>query len=482
MSACGRQRRWKFFATVSFMVLSLLCLAELFVTIHIPLAQETQGGEPICPLSAQQEKEAIEAFDKLALIFKDPRCFNCHGGINPFDKNTKHGGGFIDVKETLKERLKSIRSIRKQYTGINSVNEAQLNSSEQQAQDELTKIEEGEDISKVITSDGEDISNMFTPVGALIANKKLASQFIMLDACEECHSLVPLTWRIPRLRNNMFTFDGVSPRPNNDLCSHMKEVFPEAEGFLAHMQNDPLIKEGFKGTRALNDTGIDFYKQRNPDKTYMREPPGTPPPPGITQAAVIEQAKAWVKAMGGKFHKPDDCGCTPKKYKMSVKQHWTVNANMGIVTSRLESEAAFLMDLLFEAEGQFSGHATVTRTFDEHQTGLGSACDGKAMWFETWKTTGIVNQESGEMQVKARFDASPKEGVGTCQTKIGTFKKPIRTPAINSDSVATPMRNGFTMPARVGEKRHFEWEFPPAKNTVDFSIVEEQSSPKSGIP
>jgi hypothetical protein len=457
MSACGRQRRWKSFVTISFAVLALVCMAGLFVTIHVPLAQETGGGEPICPLSAHQQKEADEAFKKLAQIFKDPRCINCHGLLNPFERITKHPGGFIDIKKTLKERLKQARSIRAQYPGAD---EKELDRFEKDAETEIQEIER-ENISHIV-----DIE---------VEGKNLpAADLIMKNLCEECHSEPP-TWRIPQRRNNWFTSDGVKPRTDEDLCIHMKEVFPDAEAFLNHMNGDQLIQVAFAGTRALNENGKLAYQELN-------KKPFKAKGPEMSKDEMMKWANEWVKAMGGKFPKPDDCGCSQKKYQMSVKQHWTVNANMGIVTSRLESETAFLMDLLFEAEGKFTGHATVPRTFDEHQTGLGSVCDGKAMWFETWKTTGIMNEESGEMQVKARFDASPKEGVGTCQTKIGTFKKPIRTPAINSDSVPTPMRSGFTMPARVGEKQHFEWEFPPAKNTVDFSIVEEQSSPRSGTP
>jgi hypothetical protein len=47
---------------------------------------DAQDGQPVCPLSESQQTKAVEAFAKLLPIFGEPRCFNCHGGVSPFNK------------------------------------------------------------------------------------------------------------------------------------------------------------------------------------------------------------------------------------------------------------------------------------------------------------------------------------------------------------------------------------------------------------
>jgi len=60
-------------------------------TIVVALVAPVHGdGEPVCLLSDTQTKNSISAFATLAPIFYDPRCFNCHGGVNPFHSTPKH--------------------------------------------------------------------------------------------------------------------------------------------------------------------------------------------------------------------------------------------------------------------------------------------------------------------------------------------------------------------------------------------------------
>src|SRR6188508_1782576 len=63
-----------------------------------------------CPLDFKQQTDSIRAFEPIAsFLTREPRCANCHGGVNPFiegtgpdpeDENvpastTAHGGGRI---------------------------------------------------------------------------------------------------------------------------------------------------------------------------------------------------------------------------------------------------------------------------------------------------------------------------------------------------------------------------------------------------
>ncbi len=72
---------------MAFVVLSTLALAQI---------SPSPSGGPICPLSDSQTQKSIEAFSKLAPIFQQPRCINCHGAVDPFTKGGGHPGGEFD--------------------------------------------------------------------------------------------------------------------------------------------------------------------------------------------------------------------------------------------------------------------------------------------------------------------------------------------------------------------------------------------------
>lgn len=74
------------------------------------LALPAQGASASCPLTMEQQVKAIHAFKPIAaFVTREPRCFNCHGGVNPHiegtgpdaedpgapESTTEHGGGRI---------------------------------------------------------------------------------------------------------------------------------------------------------------------------------------------------------------------------------------------------------------------------------------------------------------------------------------------------------------------------------------------------
>src|SRR6185503_66610 len=48
-----------------------------------------------CPLTLAEDHKAWQAFEKLLPVVRHPRCFNCHGGVDPFKSadQGKHLGG-----------------------------------------------------------------------------------------------------------------------------------------------------------------------------------------------------------------------------------------------------------------------------------------------------------------------------------------------------------------------------------------------------
>lgn len=84
----------------------VLALAGLIVASFSPLRtlaqtnvldkQSTSQGA-VCPLSDEQIQKSIDAFAKIVpTLTQEPRCVNCHGGVDPFAKPTNHGGGTVD--------------------------------------------------------------------------------------------------------------------------------------------------------------------------------------------------------------------------------------------------------------------------------------------------------------------------------------------------------------------------------------------------
>jgi hypothetical protein len=153
-----------------------------------------------CPLTQEQAQKSVEAFDKIAKVFTgQPRCFNCHGGVNPFrsDANKTHGGGKLQP-----------------------VTKRDPNFDPDSGQPEITLDE--------------------------------AATF---QQCKQCHSEFPGTWRIPA---PYFSFVGKSAY---ELCSLEKEALHDnAEDFIRHIEadadpNNPFVQEAFSGRMGLNDKG-----------------------------------------------------------------------------------------------------------------------------------------------------------------------------------------------------------------------------------
>jgi len=87
-------------------VLNLLAGLALAFSPALSFAQRA----PSCPLAEEQSKKAVDAFAKVAaFVLTEPRCVNCHGGVNPYIDGTglnptdptapaslkEHGGGAI---------------------------------------------------------------------------------------------------------------------------------------------------------------------------------------------------------------------------------------------------------------------------------------------------------------------------------------------------------------------------------------------------
>lgn len=443
---------------------ALVSLGGFTMQGHLSYAQEAGSGEPICPLSEEQEKRALKVFkDGITPIFRIDRCSNCHGGVNPYSKQGGHAGNAFDFKETLREFVKSKRL----QAGVLKGSRLREETDAQFRQRALKETATLEQKAKAILDGPEDV-----PTEAV-------DRFFEFQICSECHNRVTgggrerssTAWVLP-IERNFFT-----NKDEKGLCMNMQKFFQEtasgeeaAQAFVAHLRIgvDGFQNESFKGTRGLNPRGEVFYddfvggKNGRP-KTFQLEPP----PPG-TDIGLQIFAQDWVEALGGKFRKkPPDCGCVPHRYQLKIRQRWTVN----LIGRNLESEVEVPVDLKFHKDGSITGEASVRRELQEHLSTLGTTCEASANGFETWKLVAKLDEESGQMRMKLAFNRSAMLGGGICRSRVGAEGHELKTAPIKSDDVRTPLDN-LEMPARVGEKRSLEFRLGPGRNTLDLSLIE----------
>ncbi len=239
----------------------VVCITGLWIVLWlVPQPPTAQGAKNSCPLTVRQETMAAKSFKKLAPVFQEPRCLNCHGAVNPFSNDGIHGGGYIDIRTETKKFLS-----RPSFQG---------------------SLTTGSDPTGVITAKTiaglKDIAESPSEISDNDVIRQKAFD-PMRAVCKECHISA---WIIP-MRHNHFV-----GRSTKQLCEHIKtsSLTNQPDLFLRHMQDDELVLEGFKGRKGLLEAG-------------------TAEPPRISFATVEKYANEWVEAMGGKFHQPPDCGC-----------------------------------------------------------------------------------------------------------------------------------------------------------------------------
>ncbi len=239
----------------------LVCVTGILGTVWLVQQPSlVQGAKNSCPLTVRQETKAAKAFKNLAPVFQEPRCLNCHGAVNPFSRTGGHGGGYIDIRKEAQQFLKMPNLQTSLTVG---------------ADPDGTRTAKAIAQLREIAESASEISDT-----DLIRQKAFDP---MRKACKECHIS---SWIIP-MRHNHFV-----GRSATDMCVHMKTsiLTNQPDLFLRHMQDDELVREGFKGRRGLLDAI-------------------GPEPPTISFATLEKYANEWIDAMGGKFHRPPDCGC-----------------------------------------------------------------------------------------------------------------------------------------------------------------------------
>ena len=227
-----------------------LRLISAIVLLSIPIAIPAGAQSKSCPLTEAQSQKAVAAFAKIAnFVLNEPRCVNCHGGVNPHipgigldsdDPNqpaslVKHGGGLVQRNP--------------------------------------------EDVKKgTISGDCMDCHDH-------MANKRDGSPTKQWMTAAPFHNFVD---------KNATT-----------LCRQFKKSLGNAQEFLGHITDDNggnnFAQTAFNGDRGLDP---DQYLDPNNKGSYV-----APKPPPITKDAFLKLGQDWISAMGGKFQGDENCGC-----------------------------------------------------------------------------------------------------------------------------------------------------------------------------
>ena len=247
--------------------LSLLIAALVFVTALAQLPMRAQGraggqnrtsapARGSCPLTDAQTTKAIEAWARIAtFLTTEPRCLNCHGGLNPFIK-----GPGLDPGDDLDNPTPASKVAHGQGGVIRR---------QRDRAPDGTQLMEGE--------------------------------------CMDCHNNMvrkrdgsPSRWTLAP------TFLSFVDKDPTTLCRQIKRATGTADHFLGHLKDDnggnAFAPTAFKGDKGLDPDRFDFLM---------------PQPPKMSHAAFMKLGQDWVAAMGGSFKGDEGCGCEFRHAKWS---------------------------------------------------------------------------------------------------------------------------------------------------------------------
>lgn len=232
-------------------LIASLALASISVAVF---GQKTS----VCSLTDSQTQKAIAAWARIAaFITSEPRCVNCHGGVNPFIN-----GVGIDPDDPFKD-----------------------------SEAPVSRVDHGG------------------------GKQQHENTGIMDQGCKKCHRGMAANGAWIEIGDKPAEVADGAPVPNwttaptflsfvdkdpATLCRQIKKATGSADAFIGHLRND---------NGRANFAGTAFYGNRGLDQDSMDDEHLKPQPPSITHAALVKLGQDWIDAMGGKFQGDEGCGC-----------------------------------------------------------------------------------------------------------------------------------------------------------------------------
>ena len=292
---------------------SVKLLATILFLSTLTLAQSSGGDAAVCPLSESQTQKSIEAFAKIVpTLTEEPRCVNCHGGVNPFMDGFGEEPS-PDLSDGAAEAPGSAPapSLREHGGG------------------------------KMDRRVQPSASN---PRGSPPTD------------CKQCHN--KLARKIPSGGESEWalapTFLQFLGKDSTTLCKQIKDFargcekgecgpWPDAKKVLDHFVRDEG-RDNFVGTAFMGNRGL---TPEDEGEDFKLEPPGH-----ITAAGLIALVKGWIATTGGEFKGDKSCGCEPAHY--AVRYSTSTHIDMEGIEHTSEMEPVDI-PITFNDDGTFTG-------------------------------------------------------------------------------------------------------------------------------
>ncbi len=331
--------------------LAHLLAATVFFS-HLAVAQSTTGGAAVCPLSDAQTQNSIKAFAKIVpTLTQEPRCVNCHGGVNPFMEGfgKDPSPGDDDIVPSLTEHA------------------------------------------------GGKMDRRVPPSAS---NPKGSPQ----TACDGCHN--NMARKVPSGAESVWAlapaFLAFLGKDAPTLCKQIKDFsrrceggicgpWPDAKAVLDHFTRDEG-KDNFTGTAFRGDRGLD--RDLFPETDVPTEPPRN-----IDAAGLVALVNEWIATTGGEFKGDKSCGCEPAHYVIRVS---TVNETNRGLLHRTSVMPPVDVPITFKDDGTFTGDGTASF----QAAGTAAQCSGQASSTLGFHVSGRAVETSDEQSMRFKFENS----------------------------------------------------------------------------
>jgi hypothetical protein len=337
------------------------------ILASIPVAVFAQKTS-VCSLTDSQTQKAIAAWAKIAtFLTSEPRCVNCHGGVNPYID-----GVGIDPDDPFKD-----------------------------AEAPVSRVDHG---------------------GGKQTHENTG---IMDQGCKKCHrGMAPNGAWIEIGAKPVEAPDG-APLPNwttaptflsfvdkdpTTLCRQIKKATGSADAFIGHLKND---------NGQPNFAGTAFYGNRGLDQDSMDDEHLQVQPPSITHAALMKLGQDWIDAMGGKFQGDEGCGCEVRHSLWSGQIRYVKQISGDEGSNELQdwSGSSFDTVTITVSDGVGSTHGSTAQKSQTKSRVMVAAGNGQ----HTLRNEGSFNGETnGEGTSPITVDVEIDETRGAYWIRFGT--------------------------------------------------------------
>jgi hypothetical protein len=364
----------------------------LVAALALPEATAQKG--PSCPLTDAQTRKSIDAFGKFAaFVTHEPRCVNCHGGVNPYMDGT----------------------------GLDPENPAAAPSIIEHAPGKQFHEKKGE---------------------------------IDIECTNQCHSAMAPTTGGSKSRWFLAAdFHSFVDKDATTLCKQIKQSTGSAKDFIGHLTDDNG-KDNFVGTAFNGDRGLsaDIRKEW---KVVVQKPSFNGKE--LTKAEFIKLGQDWIDAMGGSFKGDPGCGCELKHSKWSGRIQYVLDSRGDEGESSLQSwggrEFVKITIILNDGVGTAEGHAVKSGFAENRQAVAGGGykkdtsqrSEGKADGSSPATVDVRINETTKTYDVVLAYAPIPAGKESTeiciresCNTKESAYPVTINMVLAMSDKLTDP--------------------------------------------